>query len=58
MTLRYFKRLLVVLLLAATSQVYAQKAVPVIDALKAITREYKADFVYDPQVVKKKTTTY
>ncbi|SHK99139.1 TonB-linked outer membrane protein, SusC/RagA family [Chitinophaga jiangningensis] len=58
MTLRYFKRLLVVLLLAATSQVYAQKAVPVIDALKAITREFKADFVYDPQVVKKKTTTY
>ncbi|MBO9728547.1 MAG: SusC/RagA family TonB-linked outer membrane protein [Chitinophaga sp.] len=58
MTLRYFKRLLVVLLLIATSQVYAQKAVPVIDALKAITREYKADFVYDPQVVKKKTTTY
>lgn len=58
MTLRYFKRLLVVLLLAATGQVYAQKAVPVIDALKAITREYKADFVYDPQVVKKKTTTY
>ncbi|WP_158563269.1 SusC/RagA family TonB-linked outer membrane protein [Chitinophaga silvatica] len=58
MTLRYFKRLLVVLFLAATSQVYAQKAVPVLDALKAITREYKTDFVYDPQVVKKKTTTY
>ncbi|MBV8251890.1 MAG: SusC/RagA family TonB-linked outer membrane protein [Chitinophaga sp.] len=58
MTLRYFKRLLVVLLLAATSTVYAQKTVPVIDALKAITRVYKADFVYDPQVVKTKTTTY
>ncbi|UPK72295.1 SusC/RagA family TonB-linked outer membrane protein [Chitinophaga filiformis] len=58
MTLRYFKRLLVVLLLAVTSQAYAQKAVPVIDALKAITREYKTDFVYDPQVVRNKTTTY
>ncbi|RXK85984.1 SusC/RagA family TonB-linked outer membrane protein [Filimonas effusa] len=58
MTLRYFKQLLVILLLALTGQLYAQKTVPVIDALKAITREYKTDFVYDPQIVKKKTTTY
>lgn len=58
MSLCYFKRLLVLLLLAASGQVYAQKAVPVIDALKAINREYKTDFVYDPQVVKQKTTTY
>jgi TonB-linked SusC/RagA family outer membrane protein len=57
MTLRYFKRLLVLLMLAS-SQSYAQKAIPVMDALKLITKEFKADFVYDPQVMKKKTTTY
>ncbi|HEY9260198.1 carboxypeptidase-like regulatory domain-containing protein, partial [Chitinophaga sp.] len=57
MTLRYFKRLLVLLLLAG-GQLYAQKAIPVMDALKLITKEFKADFVYDPQVMKKKTTTY
>ncbi|MBV4356437.1 SusC/RagA family TonB-linked outer membrane protein [Pinibacter aurantiacus] len=57
MTRRYFKRLLVLLLIAC-SQAHAQKAVSVNDALKKITKEFKAEFVYDPQVVKNKTTTY
>ncbi|MFB6455386.1 SusC/RagA family TonB-linked outer membrane protein [Chitinophaga sp. Hz27] len=59
MTLRYFKRLLVLLLLVGLGiQANAQKATSVNDALKAITKEFKADFVYDPAVVKNKTTNY
>ncbi len=57
MTFRQLKWLLVLLLLAG-NQAYAQKTTTVNDALKKITKEFKTDFVYDPQVTKNKTTTY
>lgn len=53
----YF-RFLWLFLIIATTQVFAQGAIPVSEALKKITKVYKTDFAYDPVVLKGKVTSY
>lgn len=53
----YF-RMFLLLIMIACNQVYAQKSIPVSEALKKITRIYRAEFAYDPVLLKDKVTSY
>ncbi|RXF68279.1 SusC/RagA family TonB-linked outer membrane protein [Arcticibacter tournemirensis] len=53
----YF-RMFLLFLMIAFNQAYAQRSIPVSEALKKITRIYKAEFAYDPVLLKDKMTSY